>query len=136
MVKASRKWLKIILVLRIRKLGPAFIASKLSESLLFASFFNFSFFDFPDLNNFWDLAYFWFYNFSAFLACFILLPPNSSILLLPLFLPKASLLLLFLLEANLLLLFLLGVSLSSDPVVFNIEVSKAAILLKLWMNCW
>ena len=53
LVKASYKQLKVILILEVKKLGPAFIMSKLGEFLLFNKFL---LFDFPDLNKFWDLA--------------------------------------------------------------------------------
>ena len=71
--------------------------------------------------------------FSNFLVYFISLLPilNPSILLLPLFFSKIGLLLLYLLKANLLPLFLLKAGLSSNLIIFNIEVNEATILLKL-----
>ena len=123
--------LKVILASEVRNFDLASVASKLVEFPLFDDFFLdlakfqdldvFSLFDFPNLNNFPD-----------FLVCSIpfLLIPNSSTSPLPLFFPETGLLLLFLLKADLLLLFLLKASLSSNPVVFSIEVSGAAILLK------
>ena len=44
------------------------------------------------------------------------------------------LLLLFFLKAGLLLLFLLGANLLGNLVIFSIEISKAAILLKFCIN--
>ena len=117
--------------MRVKNFGWAFIASKLIKFLFFDNFFLdlaefqeldiFSFFDFPNLDNFPD-----------FLACSILFSLISNLLtsLLPLFFLEAGLLLSFLLEADLLPLFLLETSLSSDPVVFNIEVNGVTILLK------
>ena len=95
LVKASRKWLKAILVLGVKKLGPVIVASKLGQFQLLDGFFNFSLFDFSDLDNFQDLANFWPFDFSNFLMCFI--PPNPSILPSLLFLPKVCLILSFLL---------------------------------------
>ena len=118
-------------MLEVRNFSPAFIASKLIEFPLFDNFFPnlakfcdlniFSLFDFLDLDNFPD-----------FLVYFIsfLLTPNPSTSPLLLFLLEADLLLLFLLETDLLPLFLLGACFSDNLVVFNIEVSGAAILLK------
>ena len=131
LIKANRKRLKADLALGVRKLDPIFLASKLGEFPLFGDFFDFSPLDFPDLDNFQDLADFWPFNFLNFLACSTSSPPNSSTSLLPSFLPKTGLLSLFLLKANLLPSFLLGAGLL---VVFNIEVSGTAILLKPWMN--
>ena len=130
LVKASHKRLKSVLASGVRKLSLASVVSKLGEFPFFDYFFDFSPFDFFDLNNFRDLADFWYFNFPDFLACSISLPSNWSTSLLSLFLPKASLLLLFLLEADLLLLFLLGAGSSGYSVVFNIEISETAILLK------
>ena len=136
-IKASHKWLKVVLASGVKNFGPIFVALKLVEFPFFDNFFPdlakfrdldvFLLFDFSDLDNFPDLD-----NFSDFLAYFILfLPtPNSLTSLSPSFLPEDGLLLLFLLKADLLPLFLLGASLSSNPVVFSIEVSGAAILLK------
>ena len=122
-IKANRKRLKAILALGVRKLGPASVAPKLGEFPLFGKFF-------PDLTNFRDLDVFWPFDFPDFLACST--PPlNPSTSPSPSFLPEAGLLSSFLLEANLLPLFLLG---AGSLVVFNIEVSEAAILLKPWMD--
>ena len=134
-MKASYKQLKIILVSEFRNFGPSFIASKLVEFLLFDNFF-------PNLAKFWDLNIFLLFdflylnNFSDFLACSILFSPtlNLSTSLLLSFLLETGLLSWFLLETDLLLLFLLEAGLLGDPVVFSIEVNRAAILLKPWMN--
>ena len=125
-MNVNRKRLKADLALGVRKFGLVSLASKLGEFPLFGGFFDFSPLDFPDLDDFRDLADFWPFDFPDFLACST--PPlNPSTSLLPSFLPEAGLLSLFLLEADLLPSFLLGASLL---VVFNIEVSGAAILLK------
>ena len=55
-MNANRKRLKASLAPRVRKLGTVFLASKLGEFPLFGGFFDFSPFDFPDLDNFRDLA--------------------------------------------------------------------------------
>ena len=140
-MKANHKRLKVVLVSGVRNFGLAPVASKLIKFLFFDNFFPdlakfwdldvFSLFDFPDLDNFLDLD-----NFPAFLACYRLFLLILNLLTSPLllFLPKASLLLLFLLEADLLPLFLLKVGLSDNLIVFSIKVSRAAILLKPWIN--
>ena len=126
----------------VRNFGPSFIALELVEFTLFDNFFPdlaefqdldvFLFFDFPDLNNFQDLDIFSLFDFPDFLACSTLFPltPYLSTSPLPSFFPEVGLLLLFLLKADLLPLFLLGVGLLGDSVVFSIEVSGVAILLK------
>ena len=116
--------------MRIKKLGPASIASKLGEFLLFDGFFNFPLLDFPDLDNFRNLADFWRFNFPDFLAYFTPLPSNLSTSSLLLFFLEAGLLLSFLLKADLLLSFLLGAGLSNDLIVLNFEMSEVIILLK------
>ena len=58
LAKANRKRLKADLALGVKKLGPLLIESKLGEFPLFGDFFDFSPLDFPDLNNFRDLANF------------------------------------------------------------------------------
>ena len=130
-MNASRKRLNAFLAPRVRKLGPVFLASKLGEFSLFGSFSDFLPLNFPDLDDFWDLAEFWPFKFPDFLACSTPSPPNPLTSSSPSFLPEAGLLSLFLLEADLLPSFLLG---AGSLVVFNIEVSGAAILLKPWMN--
>ena len=119
LVKVSCKRLKAALALGVRKLRPAFVASKLDEFSLFDYFLNLA--DFRDLDVFWP------FDFPDFLAYFILSSSNPATSPLPSFFPKASLLSLFLLEADMLPSFLLGAGLL---VVFNIEVSETAILLK------
>ena len=47
-MKANCKWLKAILMLEVKKLGPFFLMSKLGKFSLFDNFF-------PDLADFWDL---------------------------------------------------------------------------------
>ena len=128
-MKVSHKRLKAVLASEVRKFGPVSIVLKLGEFPLFDGFFNFLPFNFPDLEDFWDLADSWPFNFPDFLACSIL--PNPLTSPLPLFLLVAGLLLSFLLEADLLPSFLLEVGLLDDLVIFNIEVSGVAILLKL-----
>ena len=39
LIKANYKWLKAVLVLKIRKLGPFFLESKLGKFSLFDTFF-------------------------------------------------------------------------------------------------
>ena len=54
-MKANRKRLKAILALGVKKLKPAFLASKLGKLPLFDGFLNlakFLPFEFPDLGNF------------------------------------------------------------------------------------
>ena len=51
-MKANRKRLKFDLVLRVKKLGPDFVAPKLGKFLFFDTFFGFLPFDFLDLDNF------------------------------------------------------------------------------------
>ena len=106
-MKASCKRLKVFLMLRVKKLGPFFLVSKLDKFLLFDNFF-------PDLVNFWDLDRFWPFNFLDFLVSFILLPSLT--------LNITTLLLLF---------STLGLNILGDPAIFNIEISGATILLKL-----
>ena len=118
LAKASCKRLKADLTLGVRKLGSDSVAPKLGEFPLFDEFF-------PDLANFWDLHVFWPLDFLDFLVCSIPPLPNSSTSLLPFFFHEAGLLPSCLLRADLL----------DNPVIFNIEVSGTAILLKLWMNC-
>ena len=118
LVKVNHKRLKAVLVLRVKNFGLAFIILKLVEFPLFDDSFS-------------DLA-----EFRNFLTYSILFPliPNLSTSSLSSFFLEASLLLSFLLEDDLLLLFLLRVDLSGDPIVFNIKVNGAAILLKSWIN--
>ena len=139
LVKVNCKQLKADLAIGVKKLGPLSLALKLGKFPLFGGFF-----DFPNLENFWDLANF--FDFLDFLTCSTPSSPNLSTSplplffseagLLPLFLLETDLLPLFFLEAGLLHLFLLKTGSLGDPVIFNIEVSGATILLKLWMNRW
>ena len=120
----------------VKKFGPASVALKLVEFPLFDDFF-------LDLAKFWDLdifLLFYFFdlnNFPDFLACFIPFSPtpNLSTLLLPSYFLEASLILSFLLKADLLPSFLIGAGLSGGLVVYNIEISRVAILLKFSINC-
>ena len=78
----------------------------------------FSLFDnfFPDLADFWDLDNFLPFKFFDFLAIFLPPPiPNLLIFSSPIFSH-------------------LRVDFSGGIIVFSIEVSRAAILLKFWMN--
>ena len=122
-MKASCKQLKAALVLGVRKLRPASVMLKLGEFLLFDYFL--------DLSNFWDLDVFWPFDFPNFLAYSTPSLPNLLTLSLLSFFPETGMLLSFLLKADLLLSFLLG---AGSLVVFNIEISGAAILLKSWIN--
>ena len=129
-MKISRKQLKTVLILRVRNFDLAFVILNLVKFLFFDNFFPdlakfkdldiFSLFDFLNLDNFFDLAY------------FILFLPisNLSTLLSPSFFSEASLLLSFLLKTDLLPSFLLRVDLLGNSIVFNIKVSGIVILLK------
>ena len=118
-MKASRKRLKAVLALGVKKFGPASVASKLGEFLFFDEFLDladFLLFDFPDLDNFLDLDNFpVFDNFLYFLINSppLSMPPTSSAISIS-----------------------LAASTYNDTVVFSIDVSSVAILLKPWMNCW
>ena len=118
LVKANHKRLKADLASGFRKLSPLSLASKLDEFSLFDSFFDFLSLNFPDLDNFRDLDIFWPFNFPDFLAIFTLPTPSTPSLLSQS--PTSS---------------LSEVHLSGGAVVFSIEVSETAILLKPWMNC-
>ena len=129
MVKTSYKQLKVVLASSIRKLGLVFIILKLGEFLLFDNFLDLADFllsDFYNLDNFEDLEKFWAFNFSDFLVC---LTPLLLILY-----SLTLLLLLFYWDVGLLPLFLPRAGLSSNLIIFSIKVSRAAILLKLWIN--
>ena len=106
----TRKHLNAALASGVRKLGPTFLILKLGEFLLFDGFLDladFLPFKFPDLDDFRPCD-----NFYDFLASSSSLLPTSNLLSSPLlFLSSSS-------------------DTSSDPIVFSIEVSKAAILLK------
>ena len=106
LVKANYKRLKSDLASGVKKLGPVSVAPKLGEFLLFDEFF-------PDLADFQGLDVFWPFDFPDFLAS--LLPPPPPIpnpTTSPLLFPTS------------------GPDTSGDQVVFSIEVSRAAILLK------
>ena len=143
LVKISRKRLKAVLASGVRNFSSTSVASKLVEFPIFDIFFLdlakfrdldvFSLFNFLDLDNFPHLDNFRDLDvFPNFLVCStpFLLIPNPLTSPLPLFLLEADLLLLFLLEADLLPLFLLGAGSSDNLVVFSIEMSGVAILLK------
>ena len=110
-VKASHNRLKAALALRVRKLGPTFLALKLGEFPLFDGFLDlakFLSFEFPNLNNFRSLD-----DFPDFLASSLPLSPTLNLMTSSSPLPTS------------------GPDTSGDLVVFNIEVSRAAILLEL-----
>ena len=69
-MKANRKRLKDDLVLGVRKIGLDYVAPKLGEFSLFDKFF-------LNLDNFWDLAGFWSFDFLDFLAISIILSTSS-----------------------------------------------------------
>ena len=112
-MKASRKRLKAALASGVKKLGPAFLASKLGEFLIFDNFLDlakFLPFEFPNLDNFRP-----FDNFCDFLASFS--PPSTPN---PTTSPSPF-------SSS-------GPDMSGDPVVLSIEVNRAAVLLNPWMN--
>ena len=112
-MKVNYKQLKAALALEIRKLGPTSLVSKLGEFPLFDSFLdlaNFLPFEFPNLDNFRLFDNFPIFN--NFLSFSIdLLPPSI--------LPTS-------LAANT----LSATSTYDNTVVFSIDVSSVAILLK------
>ena len=91
---------------------------KLGEFPLFDGFFDFSLFD---LGNFWDLANFWFFDLPIFGFTYFNLSPFQM--------PPISLAASTLVPST-----LLAAKTCDDMVVFSIEVSDTAILLKLLMN--
>ena len=102
-MKANYKQLKAVLLLRIKKFGLFSLASKLDKFLLFDNFFS-------DLANFWDLDNFLIFdNFPHFSI-------NSS--------PPS------ILPISLAASILLASSIYDDTIVFSIDVSSVAILLK------
>ena len=115
-MKANHKLLKTILASRVKKLGPFLLATKWGKFLLFDNFF-LDLADFWDLDNllvfdnFWDLD-----NFPVF-DDFSYFSINSSLSSTPLTSLAAST--------------LLATSIYVDTIVFNIDISSAAILLKL-----
>ena len=109
-MKANRKRLKAVLASGVKKFGPAFLALKLDEFPLFDGFLDladFLPFEIPDLGNFRP-----FDDFPDFLASSPPPPstPNPMISPSPFFTSDPDT--------------------SGDPVVFSIEMSGAAILLK------
>ena len=122
-MKANRKWLKIDLALGVRKLGPAFLASKLGKFPLFDSFLDLAdslLFEFLDLDNFRDLANFPVFGSTRFNLLFDSSPPPTS--------PNS-------LAASTLASSISLVTITyNDMVGFSIDVSDAAILLKPLIN--
>ena len=111
-MNARRKQLKASLAPGVKKLGPASIASKLDKFPLFDSFFDFLLLNFPGLDDFRNLAKFWLFDFPDFLASFLLPPLTPNQITSPLLFPTLS------------------PDMLGNPVIFNIEVSRAVILLK------
>ena len=115
MVKVNRKRLKTVLTLGVRNFGPSSIALKLSKFPLFDDFFS-------DLADFWDLNNFLVFNnfqdldnfpvFDNFPFFLINSSPPST--------PPTSLAASTSLATNT----------YNDKVVFSIDISGAAILLK------
>ena len=102
LVKANRKWLKVALALEVRKLGPLSLVSKLGEFLIFDSFL--------DLTDFWLFDVFPIFNNFSYFPIDSLPPLITSISLVA----NTS----------------LAASTYDDIVVFSIDVSGVAILLK------
>ena len=119
-MKASYKRLKAVLASGVRNFGPSSVVSKLVEFPLFDNFFPdlakfrdldvFSLFNFPDLNNFQDLDNFPVFNNFPHFSINLLLPSTPS--------------------TSLAVSISLATSTCDDTVVFSINVSGAAILLK------
>ena len=106
-MKASCKRLKATLALAVRKLEPAFVTSKLGEFPLFDGFLDladFLPFDFLDLDNFPVFDNFPHFSIDS--------PPHSTA------------------PTSLAISTSLAASTCDNTVVFNIDVSGAAILLK------
>ena len=106
-MKASHNWLKVTLALEVKKLGLASVISKLGEFPLFDSFLdltNFLSFEFLDLNNFLVIVNFPYFSIDL-----------SSSLTIPTSLAATN---------------LLTTSTYDKTVVFSIDISGAAILLK------
>ena len=112
-VKANYKRLKTDLASGVRKLGPNSVVPKLDKFPLFDEFF-------LDFNDFWDLDVFLVFGSTHFDPSFDLSPPPT---------PLTSL------AASILALStLLAASTYDDMIVFSIDVSGTAILLKPLMN--
>ena len=116
-MKASHKQLKAALALRIRKLGPTSVASNLGEFLFFDCFLNLA--KFQDLDVFW-LSGLLVFGSTCFDSSLDLSPPSMSptSLTASILAPSTS----------------LAANTCDDIVVFSINVSGAAILLKPLMN--
>ena len=99
-MKTNRKQLKVDLALGIKKHDPLSLALKLGKLTLFNGFL--------DLADFWDLHIFWPFDFPNFLA--ISTPPTPS--------PLSP------------LTTFTEINLCDGAAVFNIEMSRAAILQK------
>ena len=113
LVKANFKWLKADLALGVKKLGPDSVAPKLGEFPLFDEFF-------PDLDNFQDLDVFPVFGSTHFDPSFDPSPSPTS--------PSSSA------ASTLAPSTSLAASTYDNIVVFNIDVSGAAILLKPLIN--
>ena len=109
MVKANYKWLKAVLASRVKKLGPFFLASKLDKFPLFNDFF-LNLADFWDLDNFQDLDNFLVFDNFLYFSIDSSSPSTPSI--------------------SLLVSISLATNTYDDTVVFIIDVSGTAILLK------
>ena len=101
LIKANYKQLKAILALEVKKLGPSFLTANLGKFSLFDGFL--------DLANFWP-----FDNFLVFNSI------NFSI----------NLLLISIIPTLLVANTLLAANIYNDTVIFNINISDVAILLK------
>ena len=111
LVKTSHKRLNAFLAPGVKKLSPLFLALKLGEFSLFNNIF-------LDLANFWDLDNFSLFDFLVFsFICLDLLLSSMA----PISLTASTLV-----HNN-----LLDASTWNNMVIFNIDVSSMAILLKL-----
>ena len=114
MVNINHKWLKAVLILRVKKLGSFFLVSNLDKFLLFDNFFP-DLADFQNLNNFLtfkfpNLDYFLVFNNFLYFLVNLLLSLISPILL----------------AANI----SSTISTYDDKIVFSINISSTALLLK------
>ena len=125
-MKDNQKRLKADLALGVRKFGLLSLMSKLDEFPIFDNFFNFSPLNFLDLDNFWDLDVFWpsdlpvfgFTRFDPSLNPSLLLPTSPILSVASTLAPST----------------LFAANTYDDIVVFSIDVSGMAILLKFLMN--